>query len=170
MCYLFADNFYSYNNLKKGRIIMKMKKQNLLLLALVATCFLVACSNKDTTSSRPKIETPTFFFHGWGSSINAAKQMVRSASRSINASILTAIVDKHGKVNLVGHSIGNMSIMFMIKNYHNRKNFPQVNKQVDIAGHFNGICGISKVSESPLSKSGKPSKLDETYRQGSDLA
>lgn len=63
MCYLFAGNFYSYINLEKGRIIMKMKKLNLLLLALVAACFLVACSNKDTTSSRPKIETPTFFFH-----------------------------------------------------------------------------------------------------------
>ena len=52
---------------------------------------------------------------------------------------------KFKKINMVGHSLGNISIIYyMLRNGTNKK-MPQIQKQVDIAGHFGGLTfdGIS---------------------------
>ena len=43
--------------------------------------------------------------------------------------------------NMVGHSMGNMAIMYYLLDYGQDQGMPKLCKQVDIAGHFNGILG-----------------------------
>lgn len=69
------------------------------------------------------------------------------------------------KMNLVGHSMGNTDIMFMLLYFERRKNFPTLIKQVSIAAHFNGIRGYSDTSYSRPDKEGKPSEMDNVYQQ-----
>jgi uncharacterized alpha/beta hydrolase family protein len=62
--------------------------------------------------------------------------------------------------------MGNMSIMFYLLNYGGDKNLPQIQKQVDIAGHFNGILGMDdKLGESKLDKNGKPNVFRQSYKK-----
>ena len=68
-------------------------------------------------------------------------------------------------MNLVGHSMGNMDIIFMLLYYGQNKNFPKVNRQVDIAGHFNGIRGMQSTAYAHVNKAGRPSKMDSDYKQ-----
>ncbi|EHJ51921.1 alpha/beta hydrolase [Streptococcus macacae] len=70
------------------------------------------------------------------------------------------------KMNMVGHSMGNMAINFyMLKNAQN-KNLPQLQKQVDIAGHFNGIKGYDLPEGVEVdSKTGKPSQTTAAYEE-----
>ena len=68
------------------------------------------------------------------------------------------------KMNLVGHSMGNMAICYMIMDDGEKKNFPAIKKQVSIAGHYNGIKGYSANTDSPLTTSGKPEHMDATYK------
>lgn len=68
------------------------------------------------------------------------------------------------KVNLVGHSMGNMAIMHYLLNAPD--NLPQINKIVDIAGHFNGIIGLNdKPHQRQLDVNGKPDYMNPEYRQ-----
>ena len=173
-----------------------MKRLAYFICLMLSMSMLTACSKvqNNKKSATVAVETPTFFFHGWGSSVNAEKHMVNAASSVLKTSVVTAMVDQSGKVtlsgklkshtkpivmvgyrdnsnpnyrrdafyayqaiqavkkryqfkkmNLVGHSMGNMSIIFLIKNYHNRKSLPKIAKIVDIAGHFNGLSGMSVV-------------------------
>lgn len=47
--------------------------------------------------------TPTLFLHGWGSSINAEKQMTSAAERAgVTNSVTQALVDRQGRVHLKG--------------------------------------------------------------------
>lgn len=213
-----------------------MKKRKLLWLLLpllFAGLLITACANSNSSSAKSnKAQTvkqvksvkgsvnakmiPTFFFHGYGSSVNAEAHMAYTAARSgVTKDVLTEIVHSNGsvsltgrvakgdnhpivrvgfedntnsnydtdaryaynavktmqnryhfnKMNLVGHSMGNMDIMFMLLNYVQRRSFPTVNKQVDIAGHFNGIRGMSSTSYAHVNKAGKPSKMDSDYRR-----
>ena len=158
----------------------------------------------------------TFFFHGYGSSINAEKHMAEAARKAGKTNeILEATVKENGsvkitgklaqkpknpivlvgfkdnrnpdyhkdgwyaykavkaaqkqlgfsKMNLVGHSMGNMAISYLIMDYSAKKNFPTIKKQVDIAGHFNGIVGMDKNSNSSLEVSGKPKQMNLTYKE-----
>lgn len=48
--------------------------------------------------------TPTLFLHGWGSSVNAEKQMTSAAQRAgVTNSVTQALVDRQGYVHLKGH-------------------------------------------------------------------
>ncbi|MFT8413216.1 MAG: alpha/beta hydrolase [Oenococcus oeni] len=42
------------------------------------------------------------------------------------------------KVNLVGHSMGNLQIAYYLLNNASNRRLPQVQKQISIAGHYNG--------------------------------
>lgn len=159
---------------------------------------------------------PTFFFHGYGSSVNAETHMANAAvRRGVTHDVLTALVHANGKVslrgkiaknskhpiikvglldntnpdyqidaryaynavktvqnhyhfvkmNLVGHSMGNMDIMFMLLYYGHRRGFPRLDHQVDIAGHFNGIRGFQSTAYSHVAGNGKPKRMDSDYRQ-----
>ncbi len=70
------------------------------------------------------------------------------------------------KFNVVGHSMGNMSIAYYILKYGDDKSLPQIAKQVDIAGHYNGILGMNdKPNRMKLDSDGKPDKMDSDYKQ-----
>lgn len=185
-------------------------------LLLTALLFLTACQKHLTKAEKKEQakETVTFFFHGYGSSINAEKHMAEAARKAGKSNeVLEARVEENGaveikgkladnpknpivlvgffdnrnpdyhkdgwyayqavkaaqeklgfsKMNLVGHSMGNMAISYMIMDYSAKKNFPTIKKQVDIAGHFNGIAGFDK--NSPIDASGKPKKMNSTYQE-----
>ncbi|WP_300562871.1 alpha/beta hydrolase [Companilactobacillus sp.] len=70
------------------------------------------------------------------------------------------------KFNMVGHSMGNMAIIYYMLDNHNDHNLPKLQKQVDIAGHYNGILGMNdKPNQMQLDANGKPTKMDQDYRQ-----
>lgn len=86
--------------------------------------------------------------------------------------VVKALKQKYGitQVNMVAHSLGNMSVMYyLLQNYH--KNMPRLNKQVAIAGHFDGV----NLNQAPqdlrapdnlqVSSSGKPNKMNKAYKQ-----
>ncbi|WP_407886398.1 alpha/beta hydrolase [Levilactobacillus sp. N40-8-2] len=65
--------------------------------------------------------------------------------------------------NMVGHSMGNMAIMFYLKQQ--KANLPKLQKQVDIAGHFNGILGMNdEPNRMKLNRAGKPDKMQADYK------
>ena len=70
------------------------------------------------------------------------------------------------KMNMVGHSMGNMAIMFYLLNNAKNKNLPTLNKQVDIAGHFDGIIGYDEPAGLKVNaKTGKPNKETSSYKE-----
>lgn len=75
------------------------------------------------------------------------------------------------KINMVGHSLGDISIIYyMLRNGKNKK-IPQLQKEVNIAGHFAGLtfAGLPSSIKQPagmkLDKNGKPNKMNSTYKQ-----
>lgn len=202
---------------------MNWHKISLVLLTLFTLGTLAACSANPSHSSSAKeiarqkgssSQAPTFFFHGYGSSINAERHMAQAArSQGVTHTILTAIVNKKGQVKVhgdwsrhaknpiilvgfrdnrngnywrdgyyarqavsavekrhrfkqmkvVGHSMGNMAIMYLIMRYGHK--IPKITRQVDLAGHFNGIRGIDPDADSQLNRQGKPAVMNRFYRQ-----
>lgn len=86
--------------------------------------------------------------------------------------VVKALKQKYGitQINMVAHSLGNMSVMYyLLQNYN--KDMPCLNKQVAIAGHFNGINlnqapqDLSVPANLQLSANGKPNKMNKAYKQ-----
>lgn len=68
--------------------------------------------------------------------------------------------------NFVGHSNGNLIIMYYLRNYANDKKLPKVRKIVDIAGHYNGILRQNdEVNQMKLKSNGRPTYIDSDYRE-----
>lgn len=68
-------------------------------------------------------------------------------------------------IKLVGHSMGNMAIAYYLLENSN-SNLPKLKKQVDIAGHFNGIIARGdKPNQVSLDSNGKPDHLDKNYKE-----
>lgn len=87
--------------------------------------------------------------------------------------VVKALQKRYGikKINMVGHSMGNISIIYyMLKNGQN-KNMPQLQKQVDIAGPFSGLAfgekpaDVTQPENLTLDENGKPNKIIATYRK-----
>lgn len=85
----------------------------------------------------------------------------------VKAAIQAVQKQTHSKsVNLVGHSMGNLEIMYYIVGNVGQKDFPQINHFVSIAGHYDGIIGendqanVTKIN----AKTGKPSRMTSEYR------
>lgn len=78
-------------------------------------------------------------------------------------------------INMVGHSLGNISILYYELQNAGKKNMPQVNKQVDIAGHFDGLdfkqlpASVRQPAGLKLNQYGKPNKMNSTYQQMTKL-
>lgn len=70
------------------------------------------------------------------------------------------------KINLVGHSMGNLMIANYIKENYNNKNLPKINKIVSIAGHYNGYLGeeIGKTATIKNTQTGEPNKLAPGFK------
>lgn len=74
------------------------------------------------------------------------------------------------KVNLVGHSMGNMAINYYILDNPGLKALPKINKVVDIAGHFDGIIDEDdEPNETTLAKNGKPDRMNAFYKELMEL-
>lgn len=70
------------------------------------------------------------------------------------------------KFNFVGHSMGNLSFANYMYLYGDDHSLPQLNKQVNIAGTFNGVLNLNeKVNEISVDKNGKPSRMNQPYQQ-----
>lgn len=87
--------------------------------------------------------------------------------------VVKALQKKYGikKINMIGYSLGNISIIYyQLKNGNNPK-MPQLVKQVDIAGHFDGadFKQLPKKYRNPeglmIDANGKPNKMNATYKQ-----
>ena len=67
---------------------------------------------------------------------------------------------------LSGHSMGNLTFAQYMMTYGNDKSLPQLNKQVNIAGTFNGVLNMNEdVNEITVDKDGKPSRMNQPYQQ-----
>ena len=170
-------------------------------------------------SQRPSIGTPTFFFHGYGSSYHAEEYMVNGAVKegiTTKNAVIRANVRPNGsvkligkikansknpvvevnfdnprngnykvdgkwarnvivtlqnhyrfqRINLVGHSMGNMAIMYYLREYNNDHQLPILNKQVAIAGNFNGlVMADNNKNNDRVASDGKPlNNVTKQYR------
>lgn len=75
------------------------------------------------------------------------------------------------KVNLVGHSMGNMAIMYYLRQYHGDQKLPILNKQVALAGPFNGlVMADTNKNNDRVAANGKPlNNLTKQYRYLEEL-
>lgn len=82
-------------------------------------------------------------------------------------SVITKLQSKYhfNKFNFVGHSMGNMTLSQYMLTYGNDQSLPQLNKQVNIAGPFNGVLNMNeKVNEISVDSNGKPSRMNPPYQ------
>ncbi|SNV54367.1 alpha/beta hydrolase [Mammaliicoccus stepanovicii] len=80
--------------------------------------------------------------------------------------VLTTLQSKYNikKFNFVGHSMGNLSFATYMMTYGNDPSLPKLNKQVNIAGTFNGVLNMNeKVNEISVDANGKPSRMNPPY-------
>lgn len=82
-----------------------LKVTCIILLILAALLAFAGYRQQQTAALVPTRlhSTPTLFLHGWGSSINAEKQMTSAAERAgVTNSVTQALVDRQGRVHLKG--------------------------------------------------------------------
>lgn len=159
--------------------------------------------------------TPTLFFHGYGSSVNAEKHMTNAVVKvGVTKTVIRADVDRDGKVsltgdipkgvinpivqvqyadnrnpkktgeyakavvdklqstygfkkmNMVGHSMGNMSILNYVLENSTDEKAHRLQKQVDIANHVAGLEGMDLPENLTLNpETGEPNKMNATYQR-----
>ncbi|WP_455468331.1 alpha/beta hydrolase [Streptococcus salivarius] len=80
--------------------------------------------------------------------------------------VVKALQDTYGitEMNMVAHSYGNMAIVYYMLQHGSDTSLPKLVKQVDIAGHFNGIIGMDEPENITLDDEGKPSSMTESYQ------
>ena len=72
---------------------------------------------------------------------------------------------RFNRINLVGHSMGNLQIAYYLRNNATNAHMPNLNKQVSIAGHYNGYIGEQGApNKTVLNRAGKPQKMSAGYR------
>lgn len=75
------------------------------------------------------------------------------------------------KMNMIGYSLGNISIMYFLLKNRGQKWLPTLQKQVAIGGNFDGaiISELPNVYREPkglkLDSEGKPNKMNESYQK-----
>ena len=197
----------------------------IIVILLLGIYFLKNNYQKENGASI-RIDTPTLFVHGWGSSYHAEESMVAYAQKHhATNSVICADVSSTGKVtligtikkraenpivevnlqnnksifagtnnqiatmnkssnyikdviialqkryhfkriNLVGHSMGNLQIAYYLHNNATNSHMPHLNKQVSIAGHYNGYIGEQGApNKTVLNRAGKPQKMSAGYRE-----
>ena len=91
--------------------------------------------------------------------------------------VVKALQKQYGikNINMVGHSLGNISIIYYMLQNSQNKSMPKLRKQVDMAGYFDGLdfSGLPDEIRQPqglkLDKNGKPNKMNATYQQMTKL-
>lgn len=70
------------------------------------------------------------------------------------------------KFNAVVHSMGNLTLAYYMLDNGQNKKLPQLQKQVNIAGHYNGIIGMDdQANQMQLEEDGAPKQMTGTYQQ-----
>ena len=71
------------------------------------------------------------------------------------------------KMNFVAHSMGNMSILFYLLEHAQNEELPQLQKQINIANHVNGLEGMDLPANLTIldSKTGQPSAMSDSYQK-----
>lgn len=78
-------------------------------------------------------------------------------------------------INMVGHSLGNISLIYYSLEASQDQRLPKLRKQVDIAGHFAGLdfknvpARVKQPAGLRLNAAGKPNKMNATYREMTQL-
>lgn len=80
---------------------------------------------------------------------------------------IVAVQKKFGikDINLVGHSMGNLAIVYYLLNNANDTSLPTVRHHVAIAGHFDGGIGFGYNDKTKLDQNGQPNIMEEHYQQ-----
>ncbi|MEW4353717.1 alpha/beta hydrolase [Streptococcus pneumoniae] len=187
------------------------------ILASLGWFFFTSKEELLDTKTYIQSETPTLFFHGYGSSANAEKHMTQSAQKAgVTKTIIRATVTPESEVlldgelpkgainpivevsyqdnrntdyqqdaryakavvsklqqtygfkdmNMVGHSMGNMSILFYMLEYGSDEHLPKLQKQVNIANHVNGLEGRDlPANPTADTETGQPQEMSESYQK-----
>lgn len=70
------------------------------------------------------------------------------------------------KVNIEAHSMGNMAVMYYLLSNAGNHNLPQIQKQIAMAGTFDGAIGWNEPANLTVNtKNGKPSAMNDSYRR-----
>ena len=91
--------------------------------------------------------------------------------------VVKALQKQYGikNINMVCHSLGNISIIYYLLQNAQNKSMPKLRKQVDMAGHFDGLdfaqlpAEIRQPQNLKLGRNGKPNHMNATYRQMTKL-
>lgn len=93
----------------------------------------------------------------------------QSGKTSYVKDVITAISNKYhyAKINLVGHSMGNLQIANYINQNYNNKKLSQINKVVSIAGHYDGYLGEKAGQKAKIKnkKTGEPDIYSDGFKQ-----
>lgn len=85
------------------------------------------------------------------------------------AAVVRELQSRYGfkKMNFVAHSMGNMSILFYLLEHAQNEELPQLQKQVNIANHVNGLEGMDLPANLTIldSKTGEPSAMSGSYQK-----
>ena len=93
----------------------------------------------------------------------------QSGKTSYVKDVITAISNKYhyARINLVGHSMGNLQIANYINENYDNKKLPKINKVVSIAGHYDGYLGeeASQKAKIKNKKIGEPDIYSDGFKQ-----
>lgn len=93
----------------------------------------------------------------------------QSGKTSYVKDVITAISNKYhyARINLVGHSMGNLQIANYINENYDNKKLPKINKVVSIAGHYDGYLGeeASQKAKIKNKKTGEPDIYSDVFKQ-----
>lgn len=81
--------------------------------------------------------------------------------------VVKAAQDKWGftKMNLVGHSMGNLDIAYYLLKHDQDKNLPTLEHHVAMAGHFNGGIGFGYPKGTKLKSNSEPTKRETHFTE-----
>ena len=93
----------------------------------------------------------------------------QSGKTSYVKDVTTATSNKYhyARINLVGHSMGNLQIANYINENYDNKKLPKINKVVSIAGHYDGYLGeeASQKAKIKNKKTGEPDIYSDGFKQ-----
>ena len=115
------------------------------LLALIITgCTKGSAKNTNTkhVQNGSSSSIPTFFLHGWGSSVNAERHMVNAArNRGVTNDVVTAIVKRNGQVSLSGKISKNAKNPIIMVGYQDNRNG---NYRTDARYAYNAVKAVQR--------------------------
>ena len=82
--------------------------------------------------------------------------------------IVSKLQEKYGftKMNMVGHSLGNMSILYYLLEHAQDEKLPQLQKQVNIANFAAGLEAMGLPADVKVDKTtGKPNQVTQTFQR-----